>query len=738
MGTQNSDGHVETRRRSVLAAAAGGLTAGAIGTGVGTGTAAAADHGEVTIVHDSHFHGRFQDSGDPEKNIARYHAMASELLDGHDNAAFLGNGDDLAPSVLGLEYEGEQMVDALNYMGPDAVGAGNHEFDFGVDVAEQRFQESEFPWTVANLLTPEGEPIPGTERWTTIEVGDVTLGVFGLVVNGFHSITDYPDDYQVLDNVEAAAEATKALKADEGADFVVCAAHVSTGKQEEVAEAVDDLDAIVGSHSGVTFEEPKEVAGTVISEFGDEFDHLGRLTFDAESGDLLEWERIDFYNSAELDEDESPPGTDHDDHRPVDVQELAPDAGLQELIDGYLDELEERLGEPVVESEVELNASFDNYAVETGFGNLLTDIMRTVGDLDEEIDVAVQNAGGIRSGATYGPGEITGRDVMNILPFPNEIEVYELTGEQLHSYLEGAVRPLPSGYGAQPAIQVSGVSYEWTGHFGEGEIENVFVDGEPLEADETYLVSTNDYVAGNSEAFQHDSLVLHSGQLQGPYVMDVLDTEYDTVAPTREHRMIRVDEDLGDASVAPGEPTEITVEANDAIVAPVEGTFRVVAATGDVVEADAVSQDGAEITAAFDTDELATLASDLEEPGLRLFGEFEPDNEHYGYENDDGEIVELPASSGYDNLKLKGAIDASSLARDDEGASEADDDESEGHSHEDDGHTHEDEDHAHDGGDDDSAASAPGFGAATGAAGTAGGAYLYSKYGSGDDSRENE
>jgi len=721
MSGPDPDEGIATDRRSLLTAAAGGLTAGALGTLPAAETVSAAQADDtVTIVHDTHFHGRFADSGDGEKSIGRYYGVVSDLLESHDNAAFLGNGDDLAPSVLGIEYEGEHMVDALNYMQPDAIGAGNHEFDFGVDVAESRFVESEFPWVVANLLGPDGEPLPGTERWTTVDAGDVTIGVFGLVVNRFYTITSYPEEYQVLDNVEAAAEATQALREEEDVDVVVCAAHVSTGTQETIARQTDGLDAIVGSHSGVAFDEPKEVEGTVVAEFGDEFDHVGRLTFDAGSGDLVDWERRDFYNSAA---DETPP-SDAENHVPVDVQEVSPDAELGSLVDEYQAELEERLGEPVVEAETELNASFDNYAIETGWGNLIADLMREAADLDEEVQVAFQNAGGIRSGSTYGPGPLTGADVMNILPFPNELEVYELTGEEVHAYVENAVRPLPSQYGAQPAIQVSGVSYEWTGHDDESVVENLFVGGEPVDEGGTYLVATLDFIAGRNDMFREDNRVVGTGLFQGPYIMNKLDEEYDTIAPEREHRMIRVDEDLGAADVA-GDTETVTVSVPDteASEGVREGTYRAVSRTGDVVAAESVSEADGEIRAEFDAAALLELATAVEEPTVRLLGEFEPNDEHYGYENDEGEVADLPNSSGYEGFKLKASVDAGAVA---EVAQEETETEEPATGTETEAQATETEDET------------PGFGAAAGAAGAAGGAYLYSKYGGDGDDADGE
>lgn len=165
----------EIKRRNVLAAA-GGLTFGSHRLSR-VGTLTAQPDETVTILHDSHFHGRFgEPSDDGAMDIARYQTLIDDRRYTRENTVFLGNGDDLAPSIMGLIHEGKHMIEALNYLDPLAIGVGNHEFDFGIDVATQRFKDSEFPWVVANLLTPDGDPIPETERWITRDVGGITLG----------------------------------------------------------------------------------------------------------------------------------------------------------------------------------------------------------------------------------------------------------------------------------------------------------------------------------------------------------------------------------------------------------------------------------------------------------------------------------------------------------------------------------------------------------------------------------
>ncbi|RKD88105.1 bifunctional metallophosphatase/5'-nucleotidase [Halopiger aswanensis] len=705
---------VDRSRRRFLGAAAGASAAALLPATDRTRAASTTD-GTVTLVHDTHFHGRFRDASADELSLARYYSVVEELLADADNGLFVGNGDDFAPSMLGLEYEGEHMVEALNHTDLAVDGVGNHEFDFGADVATTRFEESEFPWVVANLLDDAGDPVPGTERWTTLEAGGLTVGVFGLVSENFHSLTDYPAEWQVLGYVEASQEAVESLRED-GADVVVCASHVSTGVHETLAREVDGLDAIVGSHSGVVFDEPDIVDGTVISEFGDEFDHVGAITLDAEGG-LVDWRRTDLLLP---DSDPDPEVEEYDQINVRYTDEIEPDEGLADLADEWLADLEERLGQPAFESEVELDATFNNYAIETNWGNLMTDAMRNVGEIgDIEVDIAANNAGGIRSDSTYGPGEITGADVMDILPFPNEILVVEATGQQVIDYLEEALRPHPApDFGAQPAIQVSGLSYEWTGHGDDAGVENVFVGGEPIDPEATYTFAHNDYSIGNSEVLSEAEVVLESGQFQGPFVLEQLE-QRDTVAPERENRMIRVDETVDAASVA-RDGDEITLTAPVPEGAAEVGTdpadYRAVIRTGDDLEPTAVNAEGDTIDVIFDAASLTALVEGVDDPALRLFGGYDPDQDDWAYD------YEVPNSSGYDRFRFKAPVDAAAVlegAQTDESGDESDNDSS---SDDDDSG-----ESSSDGTEDADGDSVPGFGPLAAVTGGSAGAYLYAR-----------
>ncbi|WP_232685634.1 bifunctional metallophosphatase/5'-nucleotidase [Halobacterium zhouii] len=585
-------------RRRFLSASAG---AAAVLGGAGT-VSAASD--PVTLIHDTHFHGRFE--GQSGVNIAQYTAKIDELRNEHANAGFVGIGDDFSPSTMGFEFHGEHMVEALNYLDPVVNGVGNHEFDFGVDNASARFQNSTYPWVVANLLTPDGNPIPGTERWTIEDVGGHRVGFFGSGVEDFHSITSYPDDYQVIHPVDAAQEATTALR-EAGADLVVMTSHTDSSTHDDIAAEVDGLDAIVGSHSGVVQDQVREVSGTLVSEVGDQFAHLGVLQLDPETGDAVGWERHDLESQADS---------------------LPEDAGMRSIMDEWLGKLDDRLGQTVFRTSRELDARFNtNYAVESNMGNLICDVMRE----EMDADIALQNPGGIRSNDTYGPGPITGKDVYNILPFPNKVTKVEVEGRKLVESLAISVAALPwSWYGIQGGSQVAGLQYEFTGT-GESAVGNFYVNGERLDPDATYTLATNDYIYNNYDEINAGTLLDKSEDFLGTIFIDHL-SEWGVVDPDTDNRILRVDESAGDASVSvDGDTVTASFPLPEQAAGVYGKTFRAVNAHGQETEAAGVSVSGGSVRVTFDYQDLENLASGPKHPDVRVLGGFDPDESVYDY-----------------------------------------------------------------------------------------------------------
>ncbi len=665
----------EPSRRTFLGATAAGLSLAGLTT---AGSTAAAEAETVTILHDTHTHSEIGEVGEAP-NIATYRTKLEELFDAESNPMFVGNGDDLGPSIYSLFSEGGHIIDFLNELPLTANAVGNHEFDYGEENAIEQFERSSFTWITADLLTEDEEPIPNTERWVIEEQNGIRVGLFGLAPENITGVTSFPESWVELDKIEAAQEATDALIED-GADVVVCASHTDSPLHAQIAEAVDGLDAIVGSHWAIEMDEPEVVNGTVISEVGDEFDYIGAVELDAD-GELVNWER-----HATEEADEHPEFVD--------------------MMNELEDDLDEELNYVVGETEYELDTDRTYIeARETRLGNLACDVLI---DFFEEAEISFMNEGAFRSGEAYGPGEVTARDWTEVFAFGNPLVRFEIDGETLHETLEHRGVLATEGQAGRPDQQVGGLQFEWNPHegteadiHGEGylDIDNVYVNGEPLDPDETYMVACDEWVKEGDGGYApiHDLETAETSDVTMAVAMSQYFEEQGTVAPEIDHRMLRFDEDVGEhIEIDDAADAEVTLiyEAPETGHEVHAESYYAVTEHGESADAQAVTleDDGLEVT--FEREALESLAASADDVDLRIFGGITPDEAQFEYE--------VPGTDAWEYHVVRGGVDASVFAAD--GEAEAEGAEAEA-----------DED------------SIPGFGVGVGAAGVAGGAYAYKK-----------
>src|SRR5690606_15717688 len=133
-------------------------------------------------------------------------------------------GDLISPSVLSGMTQGAQMIELYNLLGTDVAVLGNHEFDFGPEVAAERIAQSEFPWLGTNVLGPDGKPAVGAVDLHVMEVGGYRIGFFGLLAPETDVLSAPGPDITFAPLLETATAAIERLKAD-GADVIVALTH---------------------------------------------------------------------------------------------------------------------------------------------------------------------------------------------------------------------------------------------------------------------------------------------------------------------------------------------------------------------------------------------------------------------------------------------------------------------------------------------------------------------------------
>jgi 5'-nucleotidase len=90
-----------------------------------------------TILHSNDMHGDFlaEAKGGQGKLIGGLSLLSgyiNRVRREEENVLFVISGDMVQGSIIDSEYRGISTMEIMNYLAPDVVSLGNHEFDYGL------------------------------------------------------------------------------------------------------------------------------------------------------------------------------------------------------------------------------------------------------------------------------------------------------------------------------------------------------------------------------------------------------------------------------------------------------------------------------------------------------------------------------------------------------------------------------------------------------------------------------
>ena len=193
--------------------------------------------------------------------FSRVVTLVRELQTEGRDVRILHGGDFLYPSLESQLWDGQQMVDAFNFMdalAPMYAVPGNHEFDRrGPDQLIAAVKASRFDWLGDNIVFRTGDADVDRALQTafTFDSGDKTIGVFSLTLSpedggNARSYLDYDADYR------GVAERTLRELETKGADLIIGVTHLHIWQDVELAglkRKYPKLAFIVGGAMILTF-----------------------------------------------------------------------------------------------------------------------------------------------------------------------------------------------------------------------------------------------------------------------------------------------------------------------------------------------------------------------------------------------------------------------------------------------------------------------------------------------------
>ena len=454
--------------------------------------------------------------------LARVATLRKRVMEESPNTLFLLGGDTIAPSVASNIFKGQQMIAVWNMIGLDLAVLGNHEFDFGPEVLQERIKESRFTWLASNVTAKKtGKPFADTPPFVIREIGGAKIGFFGLLTPETAQFSSVGPDVAFLDPCETARKIVPEMKA-KGAQIVVAMTHLGMREDKKVARCAA-IDVIVGGHEHEMLE---SLAGrTPIFKWGADARDLGRIDLNIKlpSGELesIDWEAI-----------------------PV-TSEVAEEPQAAALIADYEKKVSADVDKPIGSTTVELDArSETNRSGETNLGSYIADAYRKA----VNADVALFNGGSIRAGRVFSPGALSKRDVMSILPYENPIVKIEVTGATLRAALEHGVSQSLEEKEPGRFPQVSGLRFTFDARRAVGSrITSVEIHGQPLDDKKIYTLATNTFLVlkgGDGYTMFGGAKFLidpENGPVEPVVLMNAISLDK-TIAPKVDGRIKRVDQ----------------------------------------------------------------------------------------------------------------------------------------------------------------------------------------------------
>ena len=483
--------------------------------------------GKTVILHTNDIHGAIAGYAVVAGLKAEYESLGAEVI-------LTDAGDYSQGTTYVSTTKGADAIDMMNIAGYDIVTIGNHEFDYGYAQLAENMKKAEFKVLCANILDEDGKPIFDANMIYTTESG-VKIGFLGLDTPEAQTKAN-PAKIQGLtfltgkEFYACAQEEIDALE-EQGADVIVCLAHLGVDPESEPYRSVDllnntsGIDMLIDGHSHTVMTEGEN--GEPIQSTGTALENIGVIVIDDETKAV------------------------EDNYLVPVTEDMAADEAVAAAAQKIMDRVIAEYGEVFAVSEVDLNGARapGNRTEETNLGDLITDAMvwtiqKDAGSVKVPAEniVAITNGGGIR--APIAKGDISKNDVNTVLPFGNTVTVVYVTGAEMLEALEASTYCSPTAIGGFP--QFAGMkitlntfkkydareeTYPGSTYYGPASINRVTigsVNGKPFDPEATYAVITNDFCAGGGDtyyAFANASAQFDTGIPMDEAVMDYITTE---------------------------------------------------------------------------------------------------------------------------------------------------------------------------------------------------------------------
>lgn len=476
---------------------------------------------ELTIVHTNDVHGHLEpfdqcDGKGWAGGAARHSTIFKSIRHSDKNVLTLDAGDFAQGTLYFKAFDADASLKIDSYLKYDALELGNHEFDKGLGVLENIVKKADFPILCANLKFKNNDLLDKKiQDYIIKDYKGLKIGVIGVITPSLKALSKDLNAVEIQDPVPVLQKLVKEV--DKKTDLVVVLSHCGLDEDIKIAKAVEGIDVIVGGHSHTKLQEPVVVNNknnrVLILQSGAYGANIGKLNLSVGNDKIqnYSYKLISVNNSVESDRHVS------------DI--LNP---YNEKLKAYKEDVVGVLGD-----DVEARRSKLCTGLQTG-GALVNEAIK---DKFEDVDIVIQNSGGLRVDKVIKKGPITREDVFSFCPFENKIVLAEISGKDLKSILETSSKGYPVSdeaflqtMGIEYTIDLNGTSQKLSQQLDKIEIQgnrvkNIKINGCALDLNKYYKVALNDFIFNGGDGyiqFKNAKNVMDTGVFVGDVIIDYI------------------------------------------------------------------------------------------------------------------------------------------------------------------------------------------------------------------------
>ena len=380
---------------------------------------------------------------------AKIAALKDEISDEAEYVGLVTSGDFVQGGSLGIVSKGEYIINIMNLIGYDAVGLGNHEFDYKTERLHELVNKLDSTVVCSNYKKI-GEEKSVFNPYIIVPYGDTEVAYIGIITpdtltssspaqfkneEGQYTYSFCADT--LYENTQKSIDAAK----KEGADYIIALAHLGTEyvfeqwSAQTLIQNTTGLDVVLDGHSHSVVEgmvvNDKAGNDVIVASTGTGFANIGKLTL---SDGAIKTELVPTQTYEKTDEEITKYiATINEEYAKLGERKI----GVSEVSLTTLDEQ----GNRIIRN------------AETNLGDFCADAYREI----TGADIGFINGGGIRN--DIDTGDITFNEILGVFPFANKTCISEVTGQQIVDMLEYGLVFYPEENGSFQ--HVSGIKFDF-------------------------------------------------------------------------------------------------------------------------------------------------------------------------------------------------------------------------------------------------------------------------------------